>query len=117
MLLCKAIGRPIGTRKASMNEQDKKLAAVLGLTIVPNRTSKIATVKTESRVLHEEIEIKCFFEGSSTLLIGSETVSVKAGDVVIIAGTGHETTQEIAGVKHPFDDRAAVRRFRRTKSA
>ena len=40
-----------------------------------------------------------------------------AGDVVIIAGKGHETTQEIAGVKHPFDDRAAVRRFRRTKSA
>lgn len=35
------------------------------------------------------------------------------GDVVIIAGKGHETTQEIAGVKHPFDDRETVRRFRR----
>ncbi len=31
------------------------------------------------------------------------------GDVVIIAGKGHETTQEIAGVKHPFDDRVLVR--------
>ncbi len=27
------------------------------------------------------------------------------GDVVLIAGKGHETGQEIAGVKHPFDDR------------
>jgi len=27
-----------------------------------------------------------------------------AGDVVLIAGKGHETYQEIRGVKHPFDD-------------
>ena len=26
-------------------------------------------------------------------------------DIVLIAGKGHEDTQEIAGVKHPFDDR------------
>lgn len=35
----------------------------------------------------------------------------RAGDIVCIAGKGHETTQEIAGVKHPFDDRAVVRAF------
>jgi len=34
-----------------------------------------------------------------------------AGDVVLICGKGHETTQEIKGVKHPFDDRAIVRAF------
>jgi len=28
-----------------------------------------------------------------------------ARDVILIAGKGHEDTQEIAGVKHPFDDR------------
>ena len=33
------------------------------------------------------------------------------GDVVIIAGKGHETTQEIKGVKYPFDDREVVRGF------
>ena len=27
------------------------------------------------------------------------------GDVIVIAGKGHEQYQEIAGVKHPFDDR------------
>ena len=39
------------------------------------------------------------------------------GDVVIIAGKGHETTQEIAGVKHPFDDREVVRAFGEARQA
>jgi UDP-N-acetylmuramoyl-L-alanyl-D-glutamate--2,6-diaminopimelate ligase len=30
------------------------------------------------------------------------------GDVVIIAGKGHESTQEICGVAHPFDDRVVA---------
>ncbi|MBL7940146.1 MAG: UDP-N-acetylmuramoyl-L-alanyl-D-glutamate--2,6-diaminopimelate ligase [Flavobacteriales bacterium] len=32
-----------------------------------------------------------------------------AGDVVLLAGKGHETYQEIAGVKHPFDDVAVLK--------
>ena len=31
------------------------------------------------------------------------------GDVVLIAGKGHEPYQEIHGVKHPFDDRVVAR--------
>jgi UDP-N-acetylmuramoyl-L-alanyl-D-glutamate--2,6-diaminopimelate ligase len=30
-------------------------------------------------------------------------------DVILVAGKGHETYQEIAGVKHPFDDLAVAR--------
>jgi UDP-N-acetylmuramoyl-L-alanyl-D-glutamate--2,6-diaminopimelate ligase len=31
------------------------------------------------------------------------------GDVVVIAGKGHERGQEIAGEVHPFDDRVVAR--------
>ncbi len=33
------------------------------------------------------------------------------GDIVLIAGKGHETYQEINGVRHPFDDREIVNTF------
>jgi UDP-N-acetylmuramoyl-L-alanyl-D-glutamate--2,6-diaminopimelate ligase len=33
----------------------------------------------------------------------------RAGDIVLVAGKGHETGQEIAGVVHPFDDREVAR--------
>jgi UDP-N-acetylmuramoyl-L-alanyl-D-glutamate--2,6-diaminopimelate ligase len=33
----------------------------------------------------------------------------RPGDAVIVAGKGHETGQEIAGVVHPFDDREVLR--------
>ena len=33
----------------------------------------------------------------------------KAGDVVVLAGKGHETYQEIRGVKHPFDEKIVVK--------
>jgi UDP-N-acetylmuramoyl-L-alanyl-D-glutamate--2,6-diaminopimelate ligase len=35
------------------------------------------------------------------------------GDVVLVAGKGHENYQEIAGVRHHFDDREVVREIAR----
>ena len=35
-----------------------------------------------------------------------------AGDILLVAGKGHETYQEIRGVKHPFSDLEILNRFR-----
>ena len=32
-----------------------------------------------------------------------------SGDIILLAGKGHEKTQEIAGVKHPFDDKSILK--------
>ena len=37
--------------------------------------------------------------------IRTATMLAKAGDIILIAGKGHETYQETAGVRHHFDDR------------
>lgn len=37
----------------------------------------------------------------------------KENDIILVAGKGHETYQEIKGVKHPFDDREVVERMLR----
>lgn len=34
-------------------------------------------------------------------------------DIILVAGKGHETYQEIKGVKHPFDDREVVARMQK----
>ena len=30
------------------------------------------------------------------------------GDIIVLAGKGHETYQDIKGVKHPFDEKRVV---------
>ena len=30
------------------------------------------------------------------------------GDIIVLAGKGHETYQEITGVRHPFDEKRVV---------
>ena len=56
-------------------------------------------------------------QGSADVMeIGDRRVAIReavsragAGDIVLVAGKGHETGQEIEGVVHPFDDREVVR--------
>lgn len=49
--------------------------------------------------------------------IQTASLLAKAGDIVLIAGKGHEKYQEIQGVKHPFDDlENAVHFFNKTNN-
>jgi len=55
-------------------------------------------------------------ERGEVMEIGDRAAAITAavgaagfGDTVLVAGKGHETGQEIAGVVHPFDDRVVLR--------
>jgi UDP-N-acetylmuramyl-tripeptide synthetase len=43
-------------------------------------------------------------EVNRELAINKAVQSARLGDIVLLAGKGHENYQEIAGVKYPFDD-------------
>ena len=55
------------------------------------------TMKSNSRVIPDRREA-----------ITEAVKSAEPGDVVIILGKGHESGQEINGIKHPFDDREVL---------
>jgi UDP-N-acetylmuramoyl-L-alanyl-D-glutamate--2,6-diaminopimelate ligase len=52
---------------------------------------------------HEITEI-----GDRRAAIAAAVAWARPGDAVVVAGKGHETGQEIDGVKHPFDDAAEL---------
>lgn len=56
----------------------------LKVNAVPCRVSAVDSINDFSKVFHEDIEIKYFYEGSSTLCVGTDNVTVTAGDVVFI---------------------------------
>jgi UDP-N-acetylmuramoyl-L-alanyl-D-glutamate--2,6-diaminopimelate ligase len=43
--------------------------------------------------------------------IKTATMLAKPGDIILIAGKGHENYQEINGVKHHFDDREEIKKW------
>ncbi len=54
----------------------------------------------------EKMNVTCIEDRKEAIM---EAISVaEKGDVVLIAGKGHETYQEIKGVKHHFDDKEII---------
>ncbi|MBR0678744.1 UDP-N-acetylmuramoyl-L-alanyl-D-glutamate--2,6-diaminopimelate ligase, partial [Roseomonas alkaliterrae] len=49
--------------------------------------------------------------GAREAAIAAALADLRAGEVLAVAGKGHESGQEIAGVVHPFDDAEVVRRL------
>ncbi|NVN03181.1 MULTISPECIES: UDP-N-acetylmuramoyl-L-alanyl-D-glutamate--2,6-diaminopimelate ligase [Asaia] len=47
--------------------------------------------------------------GDRRAAIAAALAEARAGDVVVVAGKGHESGQTIAGITTPFDDRAVIR--------
>jgi UDP-N-acetylmuramoyl-L-alanyl-D-glutamate--2,6-diaminopimelate ligase len=54
---------------------------------------------------------EAFEIGGREAAIAAALAALGPGDVLAVAGKGHEPGQEIAGVVHPFDDAEVVRRL------
>lgn len=57
----------------------------------------------------EGVETECAVTADRTRAIRQAIAAARSGDVVLIAGKGHEAYQEVAGVRYPFSDAAAVK--------
>ena len=95
-------------KRPLMGEIGARLADVLIVTDDNPRTEDAATIR--SAVLDgtragraEVLEL-----GDRRVAIREAVRRARTGDVVLIAGKGHETGQEVDGVKHPFDDRVVA---------
>ena len=64
-----------------------------------NEMTKGLVLSTSSHVVSDRREA-----------IALAVASAQPGDCVVVLGKGHETGQEISGVKHPFDDRLELAR-------
>ena len=64
----------------------------------------------------EGIASPCAIAPDRSQAIRAAIAGARAGDVVLVAGKGHERYQEIAGVRHPYSDAAVVREALRERA-
>jgi len=74
------------------------------------RTEDPSTIIADMQTGLDPIEKrKCLAITDRREAIRAAATFAEAGDIVLVAGKGHETYQDIDGVKHDFDDRVILR--------
>jgi len=100
--------RDLGKRPI-MGEIAARLADVVVVTDDNPRTEDPAAIRAAVLEGARTGGAEVLEEGDRRAAIASALGLARAGDIVVVAGKGHETGQEVAGVVHPFDDRDVVR--------
>jgi UDP-N-acetylmuramoyl-L-alanyl-D-glutamate--2,6-diaminopimelate ligase len=97
-------------KRPVMGEIGARLADVLVVTDDNPRSEDPAAIRAAVLSGTEAVD------GAEVIEVGDRREAIRRavsmagpGDTVMIAGKGHETGQEIAGVVHPFDDRDELR--------
>jgi UDP-N-acetylmuramoyl-L-alanyl-D-glutamate--2,6-diaminopimelate ligase len=96
-------------KRALMGEVAARLADVVVVTDDNPRTEDPAAIRAEvlSGTLGGSAQVHDV--AGRREAIGLAVSLAGPGDAVVVAGKGHETGQEVAGVVHPFDDRVELR--------
>ncbi|WP_460853769.1 UDP-N-acetylmuramoyl-L-alanyl-D-glutamate--2,6-diaminopimelate ligase [Nocardioides montaniterrae] len=100
-------------KRPIMGEIAARLADLVVVTDDNPRTEDPATIRAEV-LAGARGEATVTEVGDRREAIATALRDAGPGDVIVVAGKGHETGQEINGVVHPFDDREVVRDVLRT---
>jgi UDP-N-acetylmuramoyl-L-alanyl-D-glutamate--2,6-diaminopimelate ligase len=97
-------------KRPLMGEVAARLADVVVVTDDNPRSEDPAAIRAEVRAGTAGLPgVEVLEEGDRRQAIRAAVAVAAPGDVVVVAGKGHETGQEVAGVVHPFDDRVELR--------
>ncbi len=98
------------TKRPRMGQVAGDLADTVVITNDNPRSEKPATIIDQIAAgLTKRSSLEVVIEPDRRQAITKAFTLAGDGDVVLIAGKGHETYQDIAGAKQPFDDKAVVR--------
>lgn len=86
-----------------------RLADVLVVTDDNPRSEDPATIRAAMLAGTTDARAEVVELGDRRAAIAAALARARRGDIVLVAGKGHETGQEVDGVVHPFDDRVVVR--------
>ena len=86
-IACRMSDKVIFTSDNPRSEEPLSILREMLAGVEPENSRKVLTI-TDRR---EAIRTACML--------------AQPGDIILLAGKGHEKYQEIAGVKHPFDDK------------
>jgi UDP-N-acetylmuramoyl-L-alanyl-D-glutamate--2,6-diaminopimelate ligase len=95
-------------KRPVMGEIGARLADVLIVTDDNPRTEDPAAIRAAVLAGVQGGRAEVAEVGDRRLAIREAVRRARTGDVVLIAGKGHETGQEAGGVVHPFDDRVVA---------
>ena len=96
-------------KRPIMGEIAGRLADVLVVTDDNPRTEDPAAIRSAILAGTTHAAAEVLEVGDRRLAIREALRRAAPGDIVLVAGKGHETGQEISGVVHDFDDRQVVR--------
>jgi UDP-N-acetylmuramoyl-L-alanyl-D-glutamate--2,6-diaminopimelate ligase len=96
-------------KRPIMGEIAARLADLVVVTDDNPRTEDPAVIRAAVLEGARRGDAEVVEEGDRRAAIAIALSLAAPGDIVVVAGKGHETGQEVAGVVHPFDDREVVR--------
>ena len=97
------------SKRPVMGEIAGRLADVVIVTDDNPRTEDPAAIRASVLAGARDGAAEVLEIGDRRLAIREAVRRARTGDVVLVAGKGHESGQEVDGVVHPFDDRDVAR--------